>query len=188
MEQATVLCNTLCTASSVVFVPRHQRDVCPLSRGAWTPLRLMTRRPSRPPSSSARSPLGLPCGLLSQRGERRVSHVPSRDQHGGGLTSPPGVHPLRPVTRDHRCLTPSLVVQASQHFPRVSPHDVYRSCTAVDHTMLPSLPTTSVLAVVTSAHALVTIATDEVPWSQSLRTPPFPVTHVLGGDCLQNSR
>ena len=182
------MCNTLCTASSVVFVPRHQRDVCPLSRGAWTPLRLMTRRPSRPPSSSARSPLGLPCGLLSQRGERRVSHVPSRDQHGGGLTSPPGVHPLRPVTRDHRFLTPSLLVQASQHLPLVSHHDVYRSFTCVDPPMLSSLPTASVLAVATSAHALVTILADEAPLSQQLRTPPFPVTHVLGGDCWQNSR
>ena len=187
------MCNTFCVDSSVVFVPRHQMEVCPLARRIMlphgsTPLHLMTRLPSLPPSSSTRSPIGLPCGVLSPKGALRVYHVPSLYLHGGGLTSPPGVHPLRPVTRDHRFLPPSLLVQASQHLPLVSHHDVYRSFTCVDPPMLSSLPTASVLAVATSAHALVTILADEAPWSQQLRTPRFPVTHVLGGDCWQNSR
>src|SRR5713226_6422356 len=127
-RKATDMCNTLCTDSSVVFVPRHQREVCPLARRIMlphgsTPLHLMTRRPSLPPSSSTRSPIGLPCGLLSPKGELRVYHVPSLYLHGVGLTSPPGVLHLRPVRLEHRFLTPYLLVQASKHLPLVSHHD-----------------------------------------------------------------
>ena len=65
--------------------------------------------------------------------------------------------PLRPVTLEHRFLTPSLLVQASQHVPLVSHHDGCRPFTCVDLPMPSSLPTTSVLGVATSAHAFVTI-------------------------------
>ena len=63
VEQATDMCNTLCTDSSVVFVPRHQMEVCPLARRIMlphgsTPLHLITRRPSLAPSSCTRRPIG----------------------------------------------------------------------------------------------------------------------------------
>ena len=117
-NKATDMCNTFCTDSSVLLVTRHQRDVCPLARRSMlphgsTPLHLMTRRPSRAPSSCTRSPLGLPCGFLSPQGALRASHVPAVSLHGGGLTSPPVVRQLRPVRLAHRFLTTYLLVQAS---------------------------------------------------------------------------
>jgi len=32
VERATAICNTFCTDSSLVLVPRHRREVSPLSR------------------------------------------------------------------------------------------------------------------------------------------------------------
>ena len=108
--------------------------------------------------------------------------------HGVGRASSPGIQHLRPVTLEHRFLIPSLLVQAYQHLPLVSHHDVYQPFTSVDHTMPSSLPTPLMLGVVTSAHAPVTIPKDEATLSQQLRTPPLPVTHVLVGYWWQNTR
>ena len=152
------------------------------------PICFITKQPSLAPSSFTRHPIGLPYGSLSLPGERRVYHVPPLYPHGLGLASTPGVLHLRPVTLEHRFLTPYLLVQASQHFPLVSHHDGCRPFTCVDLPMPSSLPTTSVLVVATSAHALVTTLADEATWSQQLRTPPLPVTHVLVGYCWQNNR
>ena len=68
--------------TATFLVTRHQMEVCPLSRGAWTPIRLMTRRPSLPPSSFTRRPIGLPYGSLTLLGERRAYHVPAVYLHG----------------------------------------------------------------------------------------------------------
>ena len=46
-------------------VIQHQPEVCPLSRGANTPIPLITRGHSLPLASSTRTPIGSPCGLLS---------------------------------------------------------------------------------------------------------------------------
>ena len=60
---------------------RHQREVGPLSRGVIspegsTPIRPATGRPSLPPSSSTRRPLGPPYGGPTPKGGRRAYHVP----------------------------------------------------------------------------------------------------------------
>ncbi len=73
----------------------------------------ITQQPSLAPSSFTRHPIGLPYGSLSLPGERRAYHVPPLYPHGLGLASTPGVLHLRPVTLDHRFLTPYLLVQAS---------------------------------------------------------------------------
>ena len=51
----------------------HQGEVCPLSGGVMspggsTPVRPATGRPSLPPSSFTRSPIGSPCDSLSPKG------------------------------------------------------------------------------------------------------------------------
>jgi hypothetical protein len=68
------------------LVTPDQREVCPLSRGMMlpcgaTPSRTITARPSLPPSSFTRCPVGLPCGSRSPppwctgRGGQRAYHV-----------------------------------------------------------------------------------------------------------------
>ena len=37
MEHTTVICNTFCIDSSLVLVPRHRREVCPLARRVMLP-------------------------------------------------------------------------------------------------------------------------------------------------------
>ena len=165
------MCNTLCTESSVVFVPRHQMEVCSLSRRIMLPhgsipLHLITRRPSLAPSSFTRRPIGLPYGSLSLPGERRAYHVPPMYTHGLGLTSTPGGLHLRPVTLEHRFLTPYLFGPSVLAPSACLTSRRFQPFTCVDRTMLSSLPTTSVLAVVTSAHAPVTIPKDEATLSQ----------------------
>ena len=39
-NQATVICHTFCVDSSVLLVPRHRREVCPLARRVMLPVRL----------------------------------------------------------------------------------------------------------------------------------------------------
>src|SRR5215467_13129915 len=43
VERATVICNTFCIASSLVLVPRHRREVCPLARRVILPRAGATR-------------------------------------------------------------------------------------------------------------------------------------------------
>src|SRR5262245_8534667 len=54
--------------------PEGSQPACAGGDGA-TPLRPATGRPSLPPSSFTRSPIGLPCGSLSLAGELRAYHV-----------------------------------------------------------------------------------------------------------------
>ena len=72
------------------------------------PICSITEQPLLCPSSFTRSSMGFPCGSLSPLGELRAYHVPSLYPHGVGLASTPGVRPLRPVTLEHRFLTPYL--------------------------------------------------------------------------------
>ena len=152
------------------------------------PLCFVTKQPSLSPSSYTRHPISVPYGALTLPGGRRAYHVASVYLHGVGRASPPGMQHLRPVTLDYRFLIPDLLVQACQHLPLVSHHDVYQPFTSVDRPMPSSLPTPLMLGVVTSAHAFVTILQDEATLSQQLHTPPLPVTHVLGGYWWQNTR
>ena len=155
-------------------------EVSSLSRGVIlprgsTPLRLMTRRLSLPPSSFTRSAIGLPYGSLSPVGALRAYHVPSVYLCGEGLISTPGGHHLRPVRPEHRFLTPYLLVQASQHLPLVLTHDASDDSRALTIPHHPS-PFDHVMLVVVGT------------LSQQLHTPPLPVTHVLGGYWWQNTR
>jgi hypothetical protein len=43
VERATVICNTFCIDSSLVLVPRHRREVCPLARRVILPRSGATR-------------------------------------------------------------------------------------------------------------------------------------------------
>ena len=86
---------------------------------AHIPICSITEQPLLFPSSFTRSSIGLPCGSLSPLGELRAYHVSSVYLHGVGRASPPRIPHLRPVTLEHRFLTPYLLVQASQHFPLV---------------------------------------------------------------------
>jgi len=60
-----------------------------------TPIRPITGRPSLSPSSSARNPIGWPCGSLSPRGGLRVYHVSYQYQSGLGRASRPVAQHLR---------------------------------------------------------------------------------------------
>jgi hypothetical protein len=62
-----------------------------------TPIRPATGRPSLPPASCTRSPLGSPCGSLSPKGGLRAYHVAPRKPawvrsrlYAGGAMSAPG--------------------------------------------------------------------------------------------------
>ena len=154
--------------STVTFlVMRHQREVCPLSRrNNIIPLCSITEQPLLVPSSFTRSSIGSPCGSLSPLGELRAYHVPSLYPHGLGLASTPGARPLRPVTLEHRFLAPHLFGPSVTAPSACLTSRRLQPFTCVDLTMQSSLPTTSVLAVVPSAHAPVTIPKDEAPLSQ----------------------
>jgi hypothetical protein len=55
-----------------------------MSRGGPTPIRPATGRPSLPPRSFTRRPIGSPCGSLSLAGGRRAYHVPPMYRGWGG--------------------------------------------------------------------------------------------------------
>ena len=84
-------------------------EVCPLARGMMLskdsiPIRPITGRLSLVPRSPTRSPLGSPCGGLSQQCNRpllgglQAYHVPRECPCGLGLASPPVVQHLRWVS------------------------------------------------------------------------------------------
>src|SRR5438552_3377131 len=76
-----------------------------------TPIRPINGRRLLAPSSLTRSPIGWPCGLLSQGtwagrlGRLRAYHVPSLLPCGLGRAYSPVVQHLRQVTRKHLVLT-----------------------------------------------------------------------------------
>ena len=95
------------------LVMKDQRDVCSLARGVMlpgssTPIHPITGWPSLLPSSSARTPIGLPYGLLSLTGGVRGCHVPSQSHTDGlGALCPPVA--LMPMTRKGGVLVPATV-------------------------------------------------------------------------------
>jgi hypothetical protein len=109
------ICVAPCAVWLTVHARRHQREVCPLSGGVATPIRPITGRLLLPPSSSTRSPIGLPCGSLSLTGGLRAYHVASRKPRGlGPAPTPVARHPRR-VSSEHPDLATHLLVQACQH-------------------------------------------------------------------------
>jgi len=84
-----------------VHVRRHPGEVCPLSRGVMsprgsTPVRPIAGRPSLPPPSFTRRPVGSPRGWPTLAGGRRAYHVASREPSwvrprldAGGTSSAP---------------------------------------------------------------------------------------------------
>src|SRR5215471_9920214 len=95
------------------LVMKDQMDVCPLARGVMlrgcsTPIHPITEWRSLLPSSSARTPVGLPYGSLSLTGGVRGCHVPSQSQTNGlGALCPPVA--LLPMTRNGKVLVPATV-------------------------------------------------------------------------------
>src|SRR5262249_1562033 len=85
-----------------------------LRRRATTPIRSITDRPSLPPSSFTRSPVGAPCGLLSRVGGLRAYHVPPMYPGGLGRISPPVVRHPRRVSSEHANLTTCLLARSCQ--------------------------------------------------------------------------
>ena len=132
--------------------PEGSQPACAWSPVA-TPIRPITGRLSLFPSSSARRPIGSPCGSLSQTGGRRVYHVASPKPRGLGPVSTPVARHLRRGSSEPPDLATYLLVQARtapwawQNLRRL------RRFTWVDLTAPCWSPTALVLAVATSAHA-----------------------------------
>ena len=98
-SEAAVICSASRASCSDGLVRRHPREVSPLSRGVISPRAQplsdpITGRPSLPPSSSTRRPIGSPCGGPTPQGGRRAYHVPRMNHRwfrpclsAGGLDS-----------------------------------------------------------------------------------------------------
>src|SRR6516165_2895837 len=95
-----------------------------------TPIRPIIERPSLPPSSFTRRPIGTPYREPTPKGGRRAYHVLWKN-HGwcrlcfsaGGSDSDDGGWEIPP------CLATYLLVQASQRLWLVGSHDVYQRFT-----------------------------------------------------------
>jgi hypothetical protein len=90
-----------------------------------TPIRPATGRPSLPPSSSTRSPIGSPYGSLSPRGGLRAYHVAPPKPHGLGPASTAVARRLRRGSSEPPDLATYLLVQACQHLGLVLGGDAY---------------------------------------------------------------
>jgi hypothetical protein len=130
VERATAICNTFCTDSSLVLVPRHRREVCPLAR------RVMSQPVSVPLQDGLRF---FPPPYPHRHGQYGLTTFRKVDIDGLGALSPPGalrVHDRvlsRPCTRSS-----ALLAQACQHLRLGAHHDVYREFTCVHHTIHPA--------------------------------------------------
>ena len=175
-----------------VHARRHPREVGPLSRGVIspgsTPIRPITGRPSLPPSSFTRRPVGSPCGGPTLAGGLRAYHVASQEPSwvrsrldAGGTSSAPG--DVATPGPGHVPFGPSLSAPLACFCLRR-----LRRFTWVGHTTRPWSPTALVLAVAISARASIATLAGEDTLSRGLRTPPLPATHASVGDCWQNSR
>ncbi len=151
-------------------------EVCPLSRGAFTPIRLITNRPSLSPFSSTRtffrSPYGSPALSL---GKIRAYHVPLTYLIDGlgAVYSPVALH-LRGRNEKSLSLATCLLAQAYVSLwetPAPLACHLLRRLSTV-HICSPyhpsSLPTTLALVVATSSHDLIAILSDEATLSPSL--------------------
>src|SRR2546423_976961 len=99
----------------------------PLSGGVLlqTPLRSLTDRPSLPPSSFTRSPIGSPYDSLSLAGGLRAYHVALLKPRGLGPASTPVARRLRRASSERPVLATYLLVQAYQHLWLVLGDDAY---------------------------------------------------------------
>src|SRR5215471_3792605 len=130
---------------------KDQRDVCSLARGVMlrrgsTPIHPITGWPSLLPSSSARTPIGLPYGSRSLAGGVRGCHVPSQSRGWVRRALSTGsVHAHDKEGRSPCTRYSALLAQAWQHLWLVFCDDVYRAFTWVRHTIHPSPLSVSVL-------------------------------------------
>jgi hypothetical protein len=146
VERATVICNTFCIDSSLVLVPRHRKEVCPLARRVMLPrsgatrIHPITGWPSLFPTPLPAPPLvGLTAFLPFKKEQYGLTTFHKVDTNGLGALCPPGalgVHDRvlsRPCTRSS-----ALLAQACQHLWLGAHHDVYREFTCVHHTIHPA--------------------------------------------------
>lgn len=112
-------------------VTGHPMEVCPLVRGMMLPggpdaipIPPITGRRSLPPSSFTRSPIGSPCGSLSQREDYGLTTFRVSTKNGLGLASSPVAPHLRPEICEPRHLATCLLAQACQHLWLVRNNDV----------------------------------------------------------------
>src|SRR5216683_4150297 len=126
------------------LVMKDQMDVCSLARGVMlrvgsTPIHPITGWRSLLPSSSSRTPIGLPYGSLSLAGDVRGSHVPAQSHTNGvGALYPPVAYGAHDKEWESPCTRYSaLLAQACQHLWLGVFDDVYRAFTWVRHTIHP---------------------------------------------------
>jgi len=129
--------------------------------GCSTPIRSITDRRSLTPSSFTRSPVGSSRDERSLAGGLRAYHVAPMYRSGEGRVSSPVARHLRGVSSEHPDLATYLLVQAYQHLTLVLYDGVYRHFTWVDLSTRSWLPTTVMLVVAVSAHALTTTLAGE---------------------------
>ena len=153
-----------------------------------TPVRPVTGRPSLPPSSFTRRPVGSPYSGPTLAGGRRAYHVASQESswvrprlYAGGTSSAPDE--FAASGPGHLPFGPSLSAPLACLCLRR-----LRRFTWVGPTTRPWSPTAAVLAVAISARAPIATLAGEDTLSRGLRTPPLPATHASVGDCWQNSR
>jgi hypothetical protein len=105
-----------------------------------TPIHPITGWRSLLPSSSSRTPVGLPYGSRSLPGGVRGSHVPSQSHTDGlGALCPPVACDAHDKEGKSPCARYSaLLAQAWQHLWLVFCDDVYQAFTWVRHTIHPS--------------------------------------------------
>jgi len=118
-----------------------QVEICPLSRGAITPILPITGRHSLSPPSPTRRPIGSPYSSLSQIERETYGLTTFRTSttlRGLGSASLPRVQHLRQVRHKHLYLTLYLLVQAyqllleaCQHLWLVLYHGIYQRFTWV---------------------------------------------------------
>jgi hypothetical protein len=175
-------------------VTEDPREVGPLSGGVMspggsTPIRPITGRRSLPPPSFTRRPVGASRESLSPMG--RATGLPrSVDVPGwggpplfaGGAASAPGE--FGAPGPDHVPFWP----ERDSIFRSSSVTTFIAASRCVDPSTRSWSPTASMLAVATSARALVAILADEDTLSRGLGTPPLPEAHSPVGYCWQNSR
>lgn len=123
---------------------KDQMEVSSLARGIMTaiPIRFITKRPSLFPSSSTRTSVHSPYGLLSlanvcRLGEVWAYLVPCECQNGLGLAYSPVALRLRQLITQQLHLATCLLAQACQHLWLVRIDDVYQRFTSVDHAIRP---------------------------------------------------
>src|SRR5262249_5033253 len=96
--------------------PTPEGSLPPFGRGDVAPLiGPATGRPSLPPSSFTRSPMGSPCGSLSPKGGLWAYHVAPLNPRGLGPASTPVARHLRRGSSEPPDLATYLLVQACQH-------------------------------------------------------------------------